>query len=109
MNDILFDFDSYKIKPETAKKLNKIADAIMKKYPDREIIVEGHTDNKGTKKHNLILSINRSHSVAEYLKNRSKHDKFSFMGYGSKKPLKSNSTKQGRKKNRRVEIIIKLK
>ncbi len=109
MGDLLFDFGSYNIKKETAKKLNTIARILKEKYPDREIIVEGHTDNVGTQKNNLILSINRSHSVAQYLKKKSNHDKFSFKGFGANKPIKSNNTKKGREKNRRVEIIIKLK
>lgn len=108
MNDLLFDFDSSELKSDTKDKLDKIAEIIKKKYPDREIIVEGHTDGKGEKGYNLSLSEKRARNVSEYLKSKSGHDKFSYRGYGQEKPLGDNSTAEGREKNRRVEIIIKL-
>ncbi len=108
MNDLLFDFDSYNLRSDTRDKLDQIAEAIKKKYPDREIIVEGHTDNKGEKGYNLSLSEKRAMKVSEYLKSKSGHDKFSYKGYGMNNPMEDNSTAEGRKKNRRVEIIIKL-
>ncbi|HOP63029.1 MAG TPA: OmpA family protein [Spirochaetota bacterium] len=108
MGDLLFDFDSYNLRKDTEDKLKDIAEIIKKKYPDREIIVEGHTDNVGQKKYNYSLSEKRAKKVSEYLKSRVGHDKFSYRGYGQDKPLTDNSTKEGRSKNRRVEIIIKL-
>jgi len=108
MNDLLFDFDKYDLRNDTRDKLDQIAEAIKKKYPDREIIVEGHTDSKGEKKYNLSLSEKRAMKVSEYLKSKSGHDKFSYKGYGQDNPMADNSTAEGRAKNRRVEIIIKL-
>jgi len=108
MNDLLFDFDSYSLRDDTREKLDQIAGAIKKKYPDREIIVEGHTDSMGEKAYNQTLSEKRAMKVSEYLKSKSGHDKFSYKGFGMEKPLSDNSTAEGRKKNRRVEIIIKL-
>jgi len=107
MNDLLFDFDSSELKSDTVEKLNKIAEIIKKKYPDREIIVEGHTDSTGNKDYNLSLSEKRAKRVSEYLGSKSNHDKFSYKGYGKDNPIADNSTPEGRQKNRRVEIIIK--
>jgi len=107
MNDLLFDFNKYDLREDTRTKLDQIAEAIKKKYPDREIIVEGHTDSKGEKSYNQSLSEKRAMRVSEYLKSKSGHDKFSYKGYGAGNPLGDNSTEQGRAKNRRVEIIIK--
>ena len=107
MNDLLFDFDSSELKADTIEKLNKIAEIIKKKYPDREIIVEGHTDSTGNKDYNLSLSEKRAKRVSEYLGSKSNHDKFSYKGYGKDNPISDNSTPEGRQKNRRVEIIIK--
>jgi outer membrane protein OmpA-like peptidoglycan-associated protein len=107
MNDLLFDFDKYNLREDTREKLDRIAEAIKKKYPDREIIVEGHTDSRGEKSYNQSLSEKRAMRVSEYLKSKSGHDKFSYKGYGQSSPLGDNSTEQGRAKNRRVEIIIK--
>lgn len=108
MGDILFDFDSYNIREDTREKLKKIGEIIKEKYPDREIIVEGHTDNIGSRSYNNNLSEKRAESVARVLKPEVGHDKFSFKGYGQDKPVADNFTIEGRRKNRRVEIIIKL-
>ncbi len=108
MGDLLFDFDSYSIRKDTREKLDKIAEIVKEKYPDREIIVEGHTDNVGNRGYNKSLSEKRARSVSEVLKSQLGHDKFSFKGFGQDKPVSDNATKEGRQKNRRVEIIIKL-
>ncbi len=108
MGDLLFDFDSSRIKRDVRGKLDKIIDIIKKKYPDREIIVEGHTDNVGERRYNYNLSKRRAKSVSSYLKSKLGHDKLSYRGYGPDKPLVDNTTEKNRAKNRRVEIIIKL-
>ena len=109
MGDILFDFDSFAIRKDTREKLDKVIEILKKKYPDREIIVEGHTDNTGEKNYNQKLSENRARSIAEFMKPRMGHDKFSYRGYAADKPISDNATKEGRQQNRRVEIIIKLR
>lgn len=108
MGEVLFDFDSAKLRGDTRRTLDKVIDIIRKKYPDREIIVEGHTDSIGSKPYNRKLSNNRARSVAKYLKKGVGHDKFSYRGFGARRPIGDNATKEGRQKNRRVEIIIKL-
>jgi outer membrane protein OmpA-like peptidoglycan-associated protein len=108
MGDVLFDFDSYGLKENAKGKLKSLIETLKKKYPDREIIVEGHTDSIGEKDYNKQLSQNRAKSAAEYLKKGLGHDKISYKGFGADNPRVSNSTKEGREKNRRVEIIIKL-
>ncbi len=108
LGEILFGFDKYTLRDDSENNLEKITGIIKKKYPDREIIVEGHTDNIGEKKYNQELSEKRARSVAEYLGKRLGHDKISFRGLGQDEPIADNSTREGRKKNRRVEIIIKL-
>jgi outer membrane protein OmpA-like peptidoglycan-associated protein len=108
MGDVLFDFDSYGLKDNAKEKLSSLIEILKKKYPDREIIVEGHTDSIGEKSYNKQLSENRAKSAAEYLKKGLGHDKISYKGFGADNPRDTNSTKAGREKNRRVEIIIKL-
>lgn len=108
MDDVLFDFDSYALRPDTGEKLEKISRIIKEKYPDREIIVEGHTDNVGKKDYNQSLSEKRARTVSEYLKTSVGHDKISYRGLGQEMPLADNKTADGRRRNRRVEIIIKL-
>ncbi len=76
-----------------------------------EIIIRGHTDNrpvKGKYSSNLRLSIARAATVAEFLINRThiKPSRISTMGFGEFRPLASNDTPEGRRKNRRVEITL---
>ena len=108
LGDVLFDFDSAGLRAESREKLDRVAEILKKKYPDREIIVEGHTDNIGGPEYNQRLSKDRARNVAIYLKPKTGSDKLSFRGFGAYNPIADNATKEGRQKNRRVEIIIKL-
>lgn len=109
LGDVLFDFDSAKLRDSSVKKLEAIAGILREKYPDREIIVEGHTDGVGGRDYNSRLSMDRAESVARYLKPRTGSDKLSYRGFGAERPIADNATGEGRQKNRRVEIIIKLR
>jgi outer membrane protein OmpA-like peptidoglycan-associated protein len=109
MGEVLFDFDSAALRPDTKKTLDVITDILRKKYPDREILVEGHTDGTGDRNYNQKLSGKRAETVADFLKKGVGHDKMSYKGYGPDRPIGDNKTKEGQAKNRRVEIIIKLK
>jgi len=109
LGEILFDFDSYRLKGDAEQNLEKVSDLVLKKYSDREVRVEGHTDNTGNSVYNRKLSEQRAHSVAKYLKSRGLLDKLSYRGLGEDKPIADNSSGEGRKKNRRVEVIINLK
>ena len=104
----LFDFDSAALRKDTKSTLDLLVDTIKKKYTDREIIVEGHTDSTGDAKYNQTLSDRRAESVARYLSKGVGHDKFSYRGVAADKPISDNATEEGRRKNRRVEIVIKL-
>jgi outer membrane protein OmpA-like peptidoglycan-associated protein len=108
LDDVLFDFDSSNLREDSREKLDKISAMLKKKYPDREIIVEGHTDNTGGPEYNRGLSRDRAGTVAKYLKPRTGSDKLSYRGFGADRPIAGNDSKEGRQKNRRVEIIIKL-
>ena len=108
LGEILFDFDSYHLKGSTVSNLDNVTGLIMKNYKDREIVVEGHTDNVGKSDYNQKLSENRANSVAMYLREKGLGEKLSYRGYGKEKPLFDNTTQEGRRKNRRVEIIINM-
>jgi len=105
-HDILFDFDSAKIKPEMIPVLEKII-PVLKKYSDRKIIVAGHTDSTGPASYNLKLSKRRAESVAKYLiKHGISAKRIKTIGFGESHPKYDNSTKRGRRLNRRVEIKL---
>ena len=89
--------------------MNSIA-SVLKEYKDSTIVVSGHTDSTGTDAINNPLSVNRANSVANYLKQDGiESSRITATGYGSKQPVASNSTADGRAQNRRVEIKITAK
>nr|WP_307774385.1 OmpA family protein [uncultured Cetobacterium sp.] len=80
---------------------------ILNKYPETKIQIIGYTDNTGNPNYNLNLSLERAQSVANYLANQGvSTSRMSSVGYGSKDPVASNATAEGRALNRRVEINI---
>lgn len=102
-----FDFDKADIRNSDTPELKKALE-FVKKYPGAKIKVEGHTDHTGTDAYNMALSERRALSVKNYLVKEGKIDakKITAKGYGKTKPVASNKTKEGRAKNRRVEILI---
>lgn len=104
--DVLFKFNS----SELNAKLYSSLDSLIQKIPQQEAIqlqLLGHTDNVGMDEYNLDLSRKRAMSVAAYLKKKGL-DQFirHVAGMGEASPVTGNDTPAGRKKNRRVEIII---
>jgi len=103
---VLFGFDQSNIQQAAQKTLDDLI-VILKKYPDTDLEIQGHTDNKGTEKYNQGLSERRASTVSNYL---SSHgiplERLSTIGYGLTKPKYSNDTEQGRAQNRRVEFLI---
>jgi outer membrane protein OmpA-like peptidoglycan-associated protein len=101
---ILFKTGSSIIEPRLFQTLDVLAE-LMKRYPNQKWVVEGHADNTGSDRINDPLSERRAESVKEYLVRKGvKSDNVSVIGYGSKKPISSNSTAAGRSKNRRAEV-----
>ena len=104
--DTFFDFDKYVIKPEGKAKLD---DLVQKtKGINLEVIIAvGHTDNIGTVAYNQALSERRANAVKEYLVSKGIEKKRVYTeGKGLKNPIASNSTAEGRAKNRRTEIEV---
>ena len=80
---------------------------ILREYPDTEILVQGHTDSRGTDEYNLELSEKRAKSVFNQLvRNGVKSDRLVTMGLGESEPIATNDTDEGRQQNRRVEIAV---
>jgi outer membrane protein OmpA-like peptidoglycan-associated protein len=103
---LLFDVNKAALKPETMANLDKLSES-LKKYPDTDILVEGHTDSTGSEEHNLQLSNQRAQSVVNYLAGLGiAPTRFSIMGYGESQPVATNETEEGRQENRRVEVAI---
>lgn len=104
--DVLFKFDRHELNPELFSAL----DTLVGKIPRAEgttLALIGHTDNAGADDYNLELSLRRAESLAAYLRKKGLGDYIlTVSGEGEKRPAHPNDTPEGRRRNRRVEIII---
>jgi len=106
-SDILFDYNSADLRPESRSTLATLADN-FRRYPDELIDVEGHTDSAGTDEYNQGLSERRAYSVGDYLIDQGvPASRVNAKGFGESQPKASNDTPEGRQLNRRVEIHIR--
>jgi outer membrane protein OmpA-like peptidoglycan-associated protein len=106
--NILFDTGKSDIKSESEKELKEVA-AFLQSNPTLSIYIVGHTDNVGSFNSNLTLSKSRGESVKQYLITKHSIDpkRLAGEGVGSLSPVSSNDSEEGRKLNRRVEIVKK--
>ena len=104
--DAFFDFDKAVLKPEGKAKLDDLASKI--KGINLEVIIAvGHTDSVGSDAYNQKLSVRRSEAVKAYLVSKGiDKSRVYTEGKGEKQPVADNKTKEGRAKNRRVEIEV---
>ena len=109
--EVLFDSGKATIRSEAEDALEKVASVVREKAADREVGIEGHTDNEPIKasgwKSNWELSTGRATSVLHILEDHGVDPrKMVATGYGEYRPVASNDALEGRQKNRRVEIVI---
>ena len=112
--DVLFDFDKYDLRPEAADSLREVGD-VAKSYGNSPVVIEGHTDSKGTHPYNMKLSENRALSVKNWLVQNAgiSASRITTRGFGETKPVAPNTNPNGtdnpagRQQNRRVEITIR--
>ncbi|PLX81366.1 MAG: hypothetical protein C0616_04935 [Desulfuromonas sp.] len=104
---INFDFDKAVIKPEFTKELDKAAAFINKYDAVNRINLDGHTCNIGTESYNQSLSERRAKAVADALVNFYGIDQKVLFprGFGETRPISDNATLEGRRMNRRVDIV----
>lgn len=106
LGDLLFDTGKATLKGGTIGHLNKLA-AFLNQYPDRTVMIEGHTDNVGSEDFNLGLSQRRANSVMTYLIHQGvASNRLTAYGKGENFAISDNESATGRQQNRRVEIII---
>jgi len=106
IGDVLFATAKADLSSDALRSVDKLAD-FLQKYPNRSVLIEGHTDSVGSEEYNLTLSERRADSVKESLTSRGiGEERIATKGYGKKYPVASNDTAGGRQQNRRVEVII---
>jgi len=106
--DVTFKFNKADLSPQGKAQLDKVAAEILGlKSNLQHVVINGYTDSVGSDKYNLDLSDKRSKSVAKYLADKGvPKNKLFVKGMGKAKPIADNKSKEGRAKNRRVEIAI---
>jgi outer membrane protein OmpA-like peptidoglycan-associated protein len=109
LNNIFFDFDMATLKAQSFPELNRIV-KLMNERPTLEVEISGHTDTTGPEEYNMGLSKRRAQSVVRYLTDKEiAETRIKVSYFGETKPIESNATIEGRRKNRRVEFkILKL-
>ena len=97
------------IQPEYFSLLTKLQEA-LRVFPEKHILLEGHTDSRGNATKNKALSEERAIAVREYvIANMGKsREQITAIGYGSAKPVATNQTSEGRELNRRIDVVINL-
>ncbi len=107
LDNILFPPDSPLLRASEKEKLDGIAE-ILRRYPERDILISGHTALAGTEAGRMQLSQERAAAVAGYLLELGVRDRDQMIlrGFGATVPVADNATEAGRRRNRRVEITI---
>jgi outer membrane protein OmpA-like peptidoglycan-associated protein len=106
IGDVLFATGKANLSSAADKSVAKLAE-FLKKYPTRNVLIEGHTDSVGSDDFNLALSQQRANSVkARLVADAVDAARITTVGYGEKYPVASNDTKAGKAQNRRVDLIV---
>jgi outer membrane protein OmpA-like peptidoglycan-associated protein len=106
LGDVLFATGKADLSPEAMRSVDKLVE-FLKKYTNRNVLIEGHTDSVGSDEFNLTLSQKRADSLKEALTGKGVEEKrITTVGYGKKYPVASNDTAAGKQQNRRVEVSI---
>ena len=109
LKDIHFDFDKYDIRPGDAALLKENA-ALLSKYPNVKVQVEGHCDERGTVEYNLALGERRANHAKNYLVSLGiSPARISTISYGKEKPLDPGHNEDAWAKNRRAHTVVTAK
>jgi outer membrane protein OmpA-like peptidoglycan-associated protein len=109
LSDVLFETGSDQVDPNNVGVIRDIA-AKVKQYPGMTVLIEGHSDDSGTRDFNMALSQNRAKNVAMiFISSGVPGSQITYKGYGQDKPIAANNSEFNRSKNRRVEIKFMFK
>ncbi len=109
MKNVFFETDKAILLPASFVELDRVK-ALLATHPEFNLQIAGHTDSTGSEAHNRKLSNDRAEAVAAYLTmHGAQPEGLTTVGYGSSKPIATNTTEEGRAQNRRVEFILAKK
>ena len=105
--DVYFQKGSYRLPPEARVILKRKAD-FLKKYPDISVIIEGHTDEHGSRETNIAFGDRRAGEVkSSLIREGIERSRLTPVSYGKERPIDTGKTEKARAKNRRVHFVIK--
>jgi len=105
-SSVLFAFDKSNLSNEAKANLDKLV-IVLNNYKETDIVIQGHTDSKGSEAYNQRLSEQRASTVSSYLASKGiVSSRLTIRGFGEMLPKYTNDTVEGRDKNRRVEFLI---
>jgi outer membrane protein OmpA-like peptidoglycan-associated protein len=107
--NVNFQFDSAELTPDGRDRVNQIASILNRQAPNRRVAVEGHASRESAAQeaYNQRLSERRAETVADALaRDGVQNSQISSRGLGTRSPIASNETEEGRSQNRRVEVVI---
>lgn len=106
LTDVVFEYDKADLKPGAERGIERLSD-FLQQNPERQVLIEGFTDSRGSEQYNQQLSERRSKAAAQALiADGVASDRIATRGHGEKYPIATNDTDAGRQKNRRVEITV---
>ena len=104
--DIYFQKGSYRLQPEARTILYRKAD-FLKKYPDVSVIIEGHTNERGSRETNIAFGDRRAGAVKSFLiKEGIDRSRLIAVSFGKERPVDTGSSENARAKNRRVHFVV---
>ena len=107
LQDVYFEPDSPRLTEAARRTISRIG-AVLRRVPENDILVTGHTALAGSREGRELLSVERARRVAEAIVAEGSHreEQVLYRGLGARRPAASNATEEGRRRNRRVEITI---
>lgn len=106
LGDVLFDTNQAELKRGAESSIDRLAE-FLRENPDRRLLIEGHTDARGSDELNRRLSEQRANAVTESIVQRGiPSERLRAVGLGEEFPVASNDTQAGMQQNRRVEIVV---
>lgn len=108
LEDVFFDYDQYTIRSDAISALEQNAKVLLKRYATREILIEGHCDERGTEEYNLILGERRAMVVKNYLVDLGvPASSLRVLSLGKNEPFCLQPTLQCFQQNRRAHFVLK--
>ncbi|MGD9850181.1 MAG: OmpA family protein [Nitrospirales bacterium] len=108
LKDVFFDYDRFAIRPDAASVLKDNVSSLVASLSDKNLVIEGHCDERGTSSYNMVLGERRANAVKEFLIHLGvQEDKLKIVSYGKERPFCTEQTQECWQENRRGHFVLK--